>query len=84
MWLLVLFDLPVGTEGGGRKSVAKFRNTLLDPGFEMAQFSVYLEFCPGKEQGDALARQGEGRRGRLRIQLHEGSRKSPMTQSSWP
>ena len=58
MWLFVLFDLPVGTKRE-RKSATKFRHTLLDLGFEMAQFSVYLKFCAGKEQGDALARHVE-------------------------
>ena len=33
--------------------------SLLDLGFEMSQFSVYLKFCAGKEQAEALARQIE-------------------------
>lgn len=58
MWIFVLFDLPVGTKKE-RKAATGFRNSLLDLGFEMAQFSVYLKFCAGKEQADALARQVE-------------------------
>lgn len=58
MWLFVLFDLPVGTRNE-RKAATKFRHSLLDLGFEMSQFSVYLKFCAGKEQVDALARQVE-------------------------
>lgn len=58
MWMFVLFDLPVGTKRE-RKNAAKFRLSLLDLGFEMSQFSVYLKFCAGKEQVDALARQVE-------------------------
>lgn len=58
MWLFVLFDLPVGTKKE-RKAATKFRLSLLDLGFEMSQFSVYLKFCTGKEQGDAVARQVE-------------------------
>ncbi len=58
MWLFVLFDLPVGTKRE-RKAATKFRLSLLDLGFEMSQFSVYLKFCASKEQGDAVARQVE-------------------------
>jgi CRISPR-associated protein Cas2 len=58
MWLFVLFDLPVGTKKE-RKSATKFRQSLLDLGFEMTQFSVYLKFCAGKEQAEAVARQVE-------------------------
>ncbi|HVA14368.1 MAG TPA: CRISPR-associated endonuclease Cas2 [Stellaceae bacterium] len=58
MWVFVLFDLPVGTKKE-RKAATKFRLSLLDLGFEMSQFSVYLKFCAGKEQADALARRIE-------------------------
>ncbi|MFZ3233812.1 MAG: CRISPR-associated endonuclease Cas2 [Stellaceae bacterium] len=58
MWMFVLFDLPVGTRSE-RKAATRFRKDLLDLGFEMSQYSVYLKFCAGKEQGDALARQIE-------------------------
>ncbi|MEO5337165.1 MAG: CRISPR-associated endonuclease Cas2 [Magnetospirillum sp. WYHS-4] len=51
MWMMVLFDLPVGTrEERGRAT--RFRNFLLDRGFEMSQFSVYLRFCTGREQAE--------------------------------
>jgi CRISPR-associated protein Cas2 len=59
MWMFVLFDLPVGT-ARERKAATRFRKDLLDLGFEMSQYSVYLKFCAGKEQGDALARRIEG------------------------
>src|SRR5258707_15659529 len=58
MWLFVLFDLPVGTKKE-RKAATKFRHALLDLGFEMSQFSVYLKFCAGKEQSEALERHVE-------------------------
>lgn len=58
MWMFVLFDLPVGTKKE-RKAATKFRHALLDLGFEMSQFSVYLKFCAGKEQVEALARKVE-------------------------
>ena len=49
MWMMVLFDLPVLTKKE-RRAATGFRNFLLDQGFEMAQFSVYMRFCAGKEQ----------------------------------
>ncbi|HEU5017498.1 MAG TPA: CRISPR-associated endonuclease Cas2 [Pseudolabrys sp.] len=58
MWIFVLFDLPVGTKRE-RKAATKFRHALLDLGFEMSQFSVYLKFTAGKEQAEALERRVE-------------------------
>lgn len=58
MWLVVLFDLPVGTKKE-RKAASGFRLKLLDLGFEMTQFSVYLRFCAGKEQAEAYERKIE-------------------------
>jgi CRISPR-associated protein Cas2 len=58
MWIFVLFDLPVGTKKE-RKAATAFRHTLLDLGFEMSQFSVYLKFSAGKEQAEALERRVE-------------------------
>ena len=48
MWMLVLFDLPV-VEIKDRKSATKFRTFLLDEGFHMVQFSVYIKLLSGKE-----------------------------------
>ncbi len=50
-----MFDLPVGTPAE-RKAATDFRNSLLDLGFEMAQFSVYLRFCRGKEHSTTLSK----------------------------
>jgi CRISPR-associated protein Cas2 len=55
MWMMVLFDLPVGTKPE-RKRATGFRNQLLDLGFEMSQFSVYVKVCAGKEQVESLAK----------------------------
>lgn len=52
MWMMVLFDLPVGTREERRRAT-QFRNFLLDRGFEMSQFSVYLRFFGGREQAEA-------------------------------
>ena len=58
VWLIVLFDLPVATKPQ-RSAATRFRHDLLDEGFEMSQYSVYLRYCAGKEQADALARRIE-------------------------
>lgn len=43
-WLIVAFDLPVGT-AEQRKKATDFRNFLLDDGYTMVQFSVYARAC---------------------------------------
>lgn len=48
MWILVMFDLPTDTKLQ-RKSATRFRDFLLDEGFERSQFSVYARFVNGKE-----------------------------------
>ncbi|WP_255700935.1 CRISPR-associated endonuclease Cas2 [Polynucleobacter sp. IMCC 29146] len=58
MWIFVMFDLPV-VQKDERKAASDFRNTLLDNGFEMAQFSVYMRFCSSNTQVDALAKRVE-------------------------
>ena len=60
MWMLVMFDLPVLTKRQ-RKRATKFRTDLLDLGFEMAQFSVYMKFSGGRDAADALAARVERR-----------------------
>lgn len=51
MWMVVMFDLPVGTPDERRKAT-QFRNFLMDEGFEMSQFSVYLRFCGDRSKTD--------------------------------
>lgn len=58
MWILVMFDLPV-TEKAERKAATSFRNGLLDMGFEMSQFSVYMRFCTSQAQVDTYAKKVE-------------------------
>lgn len=58
MWMLVMFDLPV-VEKTERKAATDFRNRLLDMGFEMSQFSVYLRFCTSAAQVDTYCKQVE-------------------------
>ena len=55
LWMFVFFDLPVGTKDERAKATG-FRNHLLDLGFEMSQFSVYLKMVPSKERAQVIAR----------------------------
>ena len=51
LWLYVMFDLPVLTPTE-RRAATRFRKLLLDEGFEMAQFSVYLRHASGKDAAE--------------------------------
>ena len=53
MWMLVMFDLPV-IQRKERKEATDFRNALLDMGFEMSQFSVYMRFCTSHAQVESF------------------------------
>lgn len=48
MWLMALFDLPVGTDIQ-RKHATQFRKLLLSNGFLRLQYSVYGRFFPSEE-----------------------------------
>lgn len=58
MWMVVMFDLPV-VERAERKAATDFRNALLDMGFEMSQFSVYMRFCASAAQIETYCTQVE-------------------------
>lgn len=51
LWVLVFFDLPTDTRKD-RKIATKFRKNLLDNGFAMFQFSIYMRFCASRENAD--------------------------------
>lgn len=55
MWILVMFDLPVVSKKE-RREATQFRNALLDMGFEMSQFSVYMRFCTSTTQVETFCR----------------------------
>ena len=55
MWVLVFFDLPTETKKE-RKIYADFRKRLIQDGFNMFQFSIYLRHCPSRENADAHIR----------------------------
>lgn len=48
MWVIVLFDLPTETPQE-RKSYQQFRKFLLDDGFVMMQYSVYMRHAASDE-----------------------------------
>lgn len=91
MWVLVFFDMPVETKRQ-RKAYADFRKVLLQDGFTMFQFSIYVRHCPSKENADVHIKRVKsnlpeyGKVGILRItdkqfgeiELYEGIKK--MTQ----
>ena len=76
-WLVVTFDLPVGSKKQ-RKAASDFRNFLLDDCYQMIQFSVYARACV------SFARQ-ETHIGRLKNSLPpEGSvRGIFVTRAQW-
>ncbi|MCO5259004.1 MAG: CRISPR-associated endonuclease Cas2 [Crocinitomicaceae bacterium] len=51
MWVFVLFDLPTETKKE-RKEASQFRKKLLESGFMMFQFSIYMRFCQSVENAD--------------------------------
>ena len=48
MWLFVFFDLPTNTKKQ-RHDAARFRKDLVQDGFSMMQYSVYVRHCASKE-----------------------------------
>lgn len=51
MWVFVFFDLPTETKKE-RRNATLFRKNLIDKGFMMFQFSIYLRFCQSKENAE--------------------------------
>ena len=51
MWTLVMYDLPTETKKE-RKAAAKFRKSLLNDGFSMFQFSMYVRHSSSSENAD--------------------------------
>jgi len=55
MWLLVLFDLPSETKKD-RHTAANFRKLLVQDGFTMFQFSIYIRHCASIENAEVHRR----------------------------
>ncbi len=54
MWIIVLFDLPTDTKAS-RKEYTRFRKSLLDDGFTMMQYSVYMRHSSSDENAHVHA-----------------------------
>ena len=48
LWILVFFDLPTETKKE-RKAAAHFRKKIMEDGFTMFQFSIYIRHCSSRE-----------------------------------
>ena len=48
MWIIVMFDLPTDTKTA-RKCYSQFRGHLMDDGFTMMQYSIYMRHCASDE-----------------------------------
>ncbi len=48
MWIITMFDLPTDTKKA-RKAYTQFRKSLLEDGFTMMQYSVYIRHCASEE-----------------------------------
>tara|TARA_B100000809_G_scaffold178973_1_gene176612 strand:+ start:1246 stop:1590 length:345 start_codon:yes stop_codon:yes gene_type:complete len=55
MWVFVFFDLPTETKKE-RKAASGFRKQLLNDGFGMFQFSIYMRFCASRENAEVHTR----------------------------
>lgn len=55
MWIIVLFDLPTGTKAA-RKEYSRFRKGLLNDGFTMMQYSVYIRHSSSDENAQVHAK----------------------------
>lgn len=51
MWVMVLFDLPTETKKE-RRDASLFRKKLIENGFMMFQFSIYMRFCQSMENAE--------------------------------
>ena len=54
MWVIAMFDLPVDTKAA-RRAYVRFRKHLLEDGFTMMQFSVYVRHCASIDNAEMHA-----------------------------
>lgn len=93
MWVLAMFDLPTVTKKQ-KKAYTTFRKGLLEDGFSMMQYSVYVRHCPNKENAEvhvsrikaAMPEEGEIRvilftdKQFEKMRLFVGTRQMPLEQ----
>lgn len=94
MWVIAMFDLPTDTLKE-RKAYARFRKNLLEDGFTMMQYSVYIRHCASienaevhlKRMGERVPAQGEVRfltitdKQFSRIRVYAGKKRQPIPSS---
>jgi len=51
MWVMVFFDLPTTTKKD-RQQASLFRKRLIQDGFAMFQYSIYMRHCPSRENAE--------------------------------
>lgn len=51
MWVVAMFDLPVDSKFA-RWQYSRFRKSLLQDGFAMMQYSVYIRHCASRENAE--------------------------------
>ena len=54
MWVIAMFDLPVDTPKA-RKTYTRFRKDLIEDGFTMMQYSIYIRHCASIENAQVHA-----------------------------
>jgi CRISPR-associated protein Cas2 len=59
MWTLVMYDLPTETKKE-RRAAARFRKDLMQDGFSMFQFSMYVRHSASSENADVHKRRVKG------------------------
>jgi len=59
MWTLVMYDLPTETKKE-RKAAQRFRKELMQDGFSMFQFSMYVRHSASSENADVHKRRVKG------------------------
>ncbi|GHT11165.1 CRISPR-associated endoribonuclease Cas2 [Bacteroidia bacterium] len=59
MWILIFFDLPTETKKEV-KAATDFRKKLMQDGFTMFQFSIYLRHCASRENADVHVKRVKG------------------------
>ena len=60
MWVIAMFDLPTDTPKA-RRAYARFRKDLLEDGFTMMQYSIYIRHCASIENATVHLKRMGGR-----------------------
>ena len=55
LWIIVFFDLPTESKKE-KRAAARFRHDLMEDGFTMFQFSIYVRHCASRENAEVHLR----------------------------